>query len=305
MSALSAAPKKRLLVTGWSGFVAGSVIVQAQRDWEVHGVGRTDPPADTQGIHYHRLDLLEKKNVQELFAEIRPDAVVHAAAIADIDFCQQNQDIAFKINVESTNILSNLCGDIGSKFVFCSTDNVFDGRTGFYSETDDLNPVNFYGETKVLSEQIVNGFNARGVVARLALVIGLPVMGRGNSFLSGAIEKWKDGRTGEYPENEIRTPIDVVTLGKALVELAGNDIFGTIHLAGNTRLNRCQMAQDIAGELGYSTELIQSVNSNAIDGRAARPDDASLKNLKARRLLETPMLSLSEGLDLTMNYRAP
>ncbi len=202
-------------------------------------------------------------------------------------------------------LLSNSAKKIDSKFVFCSTDNVFDGKDRLYTEDSVPKPINFYGETKVRAEQIVCELNTQGVVARLSLVIGLPVIGRGNSFLSGAIEKWKNGRTGEYPDNEIRTPIDVITLGKSLLELAGNDFSGIMHLAGNTRINRCDMAQFIAKKMGYSSALINSVDSNGIDGRASRPNDVSLDNSKARDVLQTPMQSLEEGLRLTLSFRAP
>lgn len=298
-------PRKKLLVTGWSGFVAGSVIAQAQCDWQVHGVGRTQPLANTPNAKYHRMDLLEEAKVEKLFREISPDAVIHAAAIADIDFCQSNQEIAEKSNVRTVDTLNRLCLEMGSKFVFCSTDNVFDGENGSYSETDAPKAINFYAETKVRAEKIIQESETKSVIARLALVIGLPVIGRGNSFLSGAIEKWKKGRSAGYPDNETRTPIDVITLGKALIELAGNDLFGIVHLAGNSCLTRYEMARKIAEKLNCDPGLNYAVNSNEIDGRAPRPENASLDNSKARRLLNTPMLSLLDGLDSTLNYRAP
>jgi dTDP-4-dehydrorhamnose reductase len=102
------------------------------------------------------------------------------------------------------------------------------------------------------------------------------------------------------PENEIRTPVDVVTLGRALVELAGNDFTGILHLAGNTRLNRYEMAVHIAARLGFPRVLVKPTDSNAMSDRAPRPNDVSLDNSKAKRVLATPLLSLPEGLDLVL-----
>jgi dTDP-4-dehydrorhamnose reductase len=107
-----------------------------------------------------------------------------------------------------------------------------------------------------------------------------------------------------YPQNEIRTPIDVITLGAALTELAGNDYHGIIHLSGSTKLNRFDMANYVADILQFSQQtksLILGTNSNAIVGRAKRPNDASMINAKAKLVLKTPMLSLAEGLALTLN----
>src|SRR5262249_48354540 len=98
----------------------------------------------------------------------------------------------------------------------------------------------------------------------------------------------------------IRTPIDVITLGRALLELAANDLTGILHLAGNTRLNRYEMAIQIAERLGFPQDLVKPTNSNAMPNRAPRPNDASLNNSKAKHALRTPMLSLSEGLDLIL-----
>lgn len=294
--------KKKLLVTGFGGFVAGSVIAHAKKDWDVHTVDRIDIPEEQSGVKYYSLDLLDNEKLSKLFREINPDAVIHTAAMADIDFCEKNQDVAEKINVGITKSLASLCEEKGSKMIVCSTDSVFDGIKGMYTEEDSPNPINYYAETKVKAEEIVRILD-NGVVARLSLVMGLPVMGSGNSFLAKTIEKLKLGESVKFPVNEIRTPVDIITLGKSLVELSGNDFSGTMHLSSNTRINRFKMAQQIANKLGYSKDLIIATDSNAMKGRAPRPNDASLDNSLAKKKLDTPMRSLMEGLALTMNFK--
>lgn len=294
--------QKKLLITGAGGFVAGSVLTHAGKVWAVYAIDRIQFSDAPGNIHYHNLDLLDQNNLTKLFHQINPAAVIHTAALADIDFCQNNPALAGQINVGITQSLADLCAATGAKLILCSTDSVFDGRKGNYTETDLPNPVNFYAETKVKAEAIVSAL-PNGVVARLALVLGLPVLGSGNSFLAKTIDKLKRGEPVNFPENEIRTPIDIITLGKSLVELAGNDFTGTVHLAGNTRINRFEMARQIAEKSGYSKELIVAVNSNALAGRASRPNDASLDNRLAQKILNTPMRSLLEGLDLTLNFK--
>jgi dTDP-4-dehydrorhamnose reductase len=295
--------KKRLLVTGPGGFVAGSVIDQARQHMEVHGAGRSSPEDKAGQVRYHQLDVLNKSQWTALFNEIRPDGVIHAAAISDINYCQNNRDVAEKVNTEYTRILVDLCAASGAKMVFCSTDNVFDGAKGLYTEEDTPDPVNFYGETKLKSEQIVAGLGERGVIARLALVMGLPVMGRGNSFLATMTDKLKAGETMNFATNEIRSPIDVITLGRTLIELAENNFSGIIHLGGNSRLTRFDMARQITERLGFSPELINAVDSSVFKNRAPRPQDVSMANDRAKQVLKTPMLSLAEGLDLVMKYK--
>ena len=294
--------KQKLLVTGFGGFVAGSVIVQAKLDWDIHAVDRIDVPELQGDVKYYSMDLLNNEKLSKLFKEINPDAVIHTAAIADIDFCQNNQDIAEKVNVGITKALAELCRRNGAKMVVCSTDTVFDGTKGMYTEDDSPNGINFYAETKIKAEEFVKSLD-NGVVARLSLVMGLPVMGSGNSFLAKTIEKLKLGESVKFPANEVRTPVDIITLGSALVELAGNKFAGIMHLSGNTKINRYEMACRIAEKLEYSKDLIIATDSNEMEGRAPRPNDASLDNSLAKKELNTPMCSLLEGLELTMNYK--
>jgi dTDP-4-dehydrorhamnose reductase len=293
----------RLLITGLNGFVAGSIVAQARKTWEVHGVDITEAMGLPTNVHGHQLDLMDKDKVAALFHQISPNAVIHTAAMANIDVCENNKELAWKVNVEITETIAGLCQTKGIKMIVCSTDTVFDGEKGHYSETDLPAAVNHYAKTKIEAERIVLAASSKNVVARLSLVMGMPVMGKGNSFLAETIERLKRGEKVKFPENEIRTPIDVVTLGAALTELAGNDFGGIIHLSGNTRINRYEMAIHIAKTLGYDAGLVEGTNSNALAGRAPRPNDASMENGLAKSILKTPMLTLDEGLNLTLNFK--
>jgi dTDP-4-dehydrorhamnose reductase len=293
----------KLLVTGLNGFVAGSIIAQARKTWEIHGVDVTEPSGLPADIQSYRIDLLDTDLISDLFRKVKPDAVIHTAAIANIDVCENNKELAWKVNVGITENLAKLCKETGAKMVVCSTDSVFDGIKGYFTETDTPKAVNFYAETKVKAENIVLSSSEKNIVARLSLVMGLPVLGKGNSFLADTIDKLGRGEKVKFPENEIRTPIDVVTLGAALAELAGSNYGGIVHLSGNTRINRYDMAIHIAEKLGFNSNLIESTDSNSMPGRAPRPNDASMNNSLARNLLQTPMRTLTEGLDLTLNFK--
>jgi dTDP-4-dehydrorhamnose reductase len=293
----------KLLVTGFNGFVAGSILAQVPDDWEVHGIGRAEIPVNPGKINYHHVNLLDKDQLRNALHTIRPDAVIHTAAIANIDFCEYNQEAAEAINVVATKDLSAICKEINAKLIFCSTDAVFDGHKKNYTEEDITSAINYYASTKIRAEKIVLDSDKTNVVARLALVIGLPVMGKGNSFLAEMIEKLKKGESVKFPENEIRTPIDVLTLGAALIELAAREFSGIIHLAGNTRINRYDMGRLIARMTGFPEEKIIAINSGDLTGRAPRSNDVSLNNARAGNILKTPMLTLEEGLALTLSKK--
>lgn len=291
---------KRLLVTGYGGFVAGSIVHHARGNWEIHAFSLTESECAMEGFSCRRFDLRDKTRFRETFETVKPDVVIHTAALADIDYCQIHPEEAEAVNVGVVAFLARLCRDANARLIFCSTDTVFDGLKGWYTEEDAPNPINIYAETKVRAEQAVLKTLDRALVVRLSLVVGLPVMGAGNSFLAKMVASLESGEPMPFPKNEIRTPIDVITLGRAFVELAGNDLCGILHLAGNTRLNRYEMACHIAQRLGFSTDLVIPADSNAMAGRAKRPSDASLDNTKARKSLTTPMRTLHDALELIL-----
>jgi dTDP-4-dehydrorhamnose reductase len=294
----------KLLITGGGGFVAGSIIAQAAPEIELHALSRHRPEGLPGRVHFHTADITDFDAITELLNLIRPDAIIHTAAMANIDVCQKEPEQARLVNTDATKHLADQSVAVGAKLVFCSTDTVFEGTKGMYTEEDEPRGVNVYAETKIAAEQAVLAASKRHAVARLSLVMGLPVIGSGNSFLADLIRKLAQGQTMHYPFNEIRTPIDVITLGAALLELSGNDVSGIIHLAGNTRIDRYTMGGRIADYLNLPADqraLISGTDSNAIAGRARRPNDASMDNGRARRLLNTPMKSLEEGLQLVMH----
>src|SRR5258708_6228805 len=114
--------RKKLIVTGASGFVAGSVLAQAGDEWQVHAVSRGEPLARRDHFFWHVCDPLVPAHWTQLFHEVRPDAVIHTAALADIDFCQAHPDLARTVNVELTHRLAEICAAADCKFVLCSTD---------------------------------------------------------------------------------------------------------------------------------------------------------------------------------------
>lgn len=294
-------PKKRLLITGGSGFVAGALAHFARQDWEVHVQSRGAAPAPPEGVHWHVDTTLGTQTLEAL----EPHALIHAAAIADIDYCEARREEADAVNTRWTIALAERAAHTGGRFVFLSTDNVFDGAKGRYREDDPAEPVNYYGRTKRRAEEAVLALGANVAVARTAVVMGLPFSGAGNSFLARMLPQLERGEALGVPNQEIRSPIDVITLARALLELAAGAQTGILHLAGNDRLDRCTLVQRIAAAFGHDPALVRPNNPEHIPGRAPRPVDASLDNRNARAMLQTPMLGVAEGLALVRAHREP
>jgi dTDP-4-dehydrorhamnose reductase len=291
--------KPKLLVTGANGFVAGSVLTQAGLEWEVYALSRGPAPAGTGQLTWLTCDSLKRSELENTFRTIRPNVLIHTAAIADIDVSERNHELARAVNVDMTRTLMNLCAETGCRMVHCSTDTVFDGEHAPYREQDAPAPVNYYGQTKLEAERIVSSVGSNAVIARLAIVMGLPVLGSGNSFLARMIRTMREGGTIIVPGQEVRTPLDVITAGRALLELADNHT-GIFHLAGNERLDRMQMGRRIAARLNLDSSLLKPQDPSELAGRAPRPRDVSLDNSRAGHELKTPMRDFDDALSLVL-----
>ena len=295
---------KAVVITGGSGFVAGSMIRQVPGGCVAHVISRGEALVNADNVVWHQLDPTDEGALRACVDSIQPHAVVHTAAYAGIDFCQNNQEEADRVNSTLTKQVGQAAEAVGAKFVYCSTDNVFNGKRGKYEEEDEADPVNFYGDTKVAGEVHTQMLAVPWVIARVAIVMGLPMVGTGNSFLSLMIPKFAAGEQVGVPQEEIRTPVDVVTLGRQLWELAINEFTGVIHLSGDDNVNRTEMVRRIAAALGYSRDLVYANDPTDIPGRAARPVDVSLLNTKAHEVLENTPVDIAEGVRRIMEADA-
>jgi dTDP-4-dehydrorhamnose reductase len=287
----------KFAITGGGGFVAGSVIQQAGSKWDVHALSRKEPLSKRPGLIWHTLDLKQPSALRASLDVISPDVVIHAAAIPDIDFCEKNPALARAVNVGMTANITDWCTRNGCRLIYLSSDNVFDGDKGNYVEEDRPAPINEYARTKAAGETIVGGL-ADSVIARVALVMGFGLLGGGNSFLEKTVPMFREGKPIYVPPEEIRTPVDVITLGRALLELAESDFRGILHLAGNEVLDRVTLTRRLAERLGYSPDNVIPRSPTQIAGRASRPRDVSLNIAKARALLKTPLRDFDASVDL-------
>lgn len=293
----------RIVVTGASGFVAGSVLHFGSEQHEIHALTRSGPVANVPNVIWHTLAEANPAQINTCLSDIRPDAIIHCAAIANIDHCENNQDEAHAANVELTRILAEACNRQQARMVFVSTDNVYDGKSSPVRASDPTEPVNIYGATKVEAESVVRETLGNAVVARLALVMGFPIIGGGNSFLMRMIEQWEKGESVGVPDNEIRSPIDVVTAGRALIELATHDFCGTLLLGGVEGLNRIDLVRQVAGHFGYSSELVHPFDPTQLPGRADRPLSVIFDMGETRAILDTPIVDVAAACELVKPFR--
>jgi dTDP-4-dehydrorhamnose reductase len=296
---------KRFLVVGGSGFVGGNVARLASKKWGVAVIGsrpRTCPEAFT----YLTVDITKREELLAVLEEEKPDAVVNAAAVSNIDFAERNRELAWNVNVLGARNVAEGCSLTGAKYVFFSSDAVFSGAAGMYREGDEPDPVNFYGKTKAEAEKAVLSLHGDTAVIRVSLVLGYPVgypLAGGNAFYLPLEESLGKGAAVPQPMDEIRTPVDVITLAEASLELAENDFHGIIHVGSTGSVSRYELARLAARAMGYSPDLITPMAQEPGSGRAPRHKNGVICVELAGRILKTRMLGVEESVRRSVSER--
>ena len=284
---------KKLVIFGGGGFIGGNLAqVARQKGWEVYVIDsrpRLQP-------EWRRADISNRHSVDEVIRAISPDAVVNVAAIADIDQAEQDKELAHRVNVDGARYIAESCSSRGIRYVFFSSDAVFDGEGSRYSEDDEPAPVNYYGRTKMEAEKAVLEAYPRAVIVRISLVLGFPVA-EGNSLFANLLGKLKEKKDLAYPIDEIRTPVDVLTLSECVLELCESDFFGVIHIGATDSVSRYDLVRKLTGRFGYDEErIIPQTLPKVNPGRAPRHKNGILSVAKAESVLKTRLLSTEEGI---------
>jgi dTDP-4-dehydrorhamnose reductase len=264
--------RKKLLITGASGFLGWHLCKAAQLDWQVYGVVNRNP-FDCPGITVLLLDLTDEKALKNLMQDLRPDAVIHTAALSRPNDCQSNPDTSFAVNVQASLNLAQLCGALGVPCVFTSTDQVFDGLNPPYDETAPVSPVNLYGEHKRMAEEGMRERNPKTIICRMPLMFG--VVPHAPSFLQSFVSTLQAGQTLKLFADEIRTPISGQTAAQGIL-LALKHKPSCLHLGGTERISRYNFGKVLAKVLTCSEALLEACQQADVPMAAPRPIDVSL-----------------------------
>ncbi len=245
--------------------------------------------------NFVKFDVSNRELVSEAFSRVKPDVVVHAASVTDVDKCELNKELAWKVNVEGTKNIVQAAKTVSSFLIYISTDYVFNGQKGNYKESEKPDPINYYGLTKLEAEELVKT-EGEYFVARPSVIYGsTPAAGKVN-FALWLIETLSKDERVRIVTDQWNTPTLNSNLAEMTLEVVERRLTGTYHLCGATRLSRFDFAQQIAETFGLDKNLIDPVLSSKFTWPAKRPTDSSLDTLKAKQTLQNKPLSIGEAL---------
>lgn len=282
---------ERVLVTGAGGLIGSYLLERLNERYEnLFVVVHETLPKFGKRIY---LDLANLPNVRKELNSLKPTTIINLAAVTDVEYCEKNPIQADIINHRLPKELAQYCnennmnGSGGIFIIHISTDFVFDGKLGNYSEDSNPNPVNVYGKTKFLGDNAIRSIvqEQNWCIARFGSVFGLHP--RKKTFPIFAIEYLLSGQRIDAAIDQINSPSYVVNVCDMLDELVRDKHFGTFHVGGASRLSRYEQAKKIAEVLRADASLIDGKTSVGMNWVAKRPPDSSLCVNKARRFLSS------------------
>ncbi len=230
--------------------------------------------ADIHEVHalaHGRLDVSDQAAVVELMQAIRPSLVVHCAALTDVDACERDAERAFGVNAEGAGYVAAAAADVGAEIVAVSTDYVFDGEKGSYTESDPTNPIQEYGRAKLAGELRVREANPRHYIVRSAWIYGTG----GKNFLSRLPELAHSEEPVKAIADQRSSPTYAVDLAEAIEGLSGTQRYGTYHVTNDGSCSYAEFTAHAFEVLG--TGRVEAVSHVDVPRPAPRPADTSLK----------------------------
>ncbi len=277
----------KLLITGATGLLGSHILRAAKERWHpvstYHRTTRRQAQYFFGEIDHGRIDLGDYSETKAMMADVQPAAVIHTAAITDLDFCEQYPHDSLRINLHAATNLAALCGDMDIPFVSTSTDLVFDGANAPYAEDDPPAPINVYAEHKAFAEEGILAAYADAVVARLPLIVGYGSLGR-ETFFHKLVAAFRSGQEVTLFGDAVRTPVSAAVAADGLLQIAGSGfeddvnvaeidrVVGRLHLGGRDQISLFELGLLTLNILGLSEQLAVPVSVlDSYTGQLERP----------------------------------
>ena len=296
--------KKTILITGSNGLLGQKIIHQILDNTNYKliatslGENRIESRSD---FNYKSLDITSLPDVKIIFNEFKPDVVINTAAMTNVDACEDDKEGCDKLNITAVKNLIIACEFHNSHLIHLSTDFVFDGENGPYSENDKPNPLSYYGLSKFKAEELVkNSKLNKWSIARTIIVYGIVEnMSRSNVVL-WAKEALENKQQINVVDDQFRSPTFADDLAKGCIQIAETGSCGIYHLSGKDLMSIIELVQRVADFFKLDKSLINPIKSKTLNQAAKRPPKTGFILDKSRKDFSYTPRSFEEGLtDLT------
>lgn len=288
----------KILITGANGLLGQKLVNQLQEEKNIDllATSRGERRILLENVPYQRLDVENKQEVNELVGRFKPDVIIHTAALTQVDTCEQDREACWRANVTAVENIVKAAEDCQSFLIHLSTDFIFNGEAGPYSEEAEGKPVNFYGESKLASEEVVKNCRTPWAIVRTVLVYGIsPGLSRSNIIL-WVKEGLENGKPLQIVDDQVRSPTLAEDLAAGCILIAKKKAKGIWHISGKDILTPYDMAIKTADFFQLDKSLINKTDSSKFTQPAKRPPKTGLIINKAIEKLGYNPRSFEEGI---------
>ena len=267
----------------------------AEAGWDTWAT-YTAHSVELPGCRMVQLDIRDASAVSALVAEVRPDVLIHTAAIAKPDVCEQHKGDAFAINVRGTCNVIAAAEEVGAHLVHVSTDLVFNGGRNPFKPDDPLCPANYYGLTKAAAEAAVYASRLNWAIVRTTVIYGPRKFPFLESFSDKVVESLRNGEPIMAFTDQRRCPIPAWNLADVLLEIAERRLTGIYHAVCPDSSTRYEFARKIAEVFGLDKRLVKPMSMDEVEVIAHRPKTLVLDVGSTADALDTRLLTFEEGI---------
>jgi dTDP-4-dehydrorhamnose reductase len=291
----------KVLITGANGLLGQHLVKMLieSTDYKITATGKgvSRLPVDSSNRYkYVSLDITDGVEVNTFIAQNDPDIIIHTAAITQVDDCEKDPVHCWNTNVTATRFLMGAAEMIDAKFIYISTDFVFDGEAGPYIESDIPAPVNYYGSSKLGAEKSVIEAKLSWCIIRTVLVYGNILVGNRNNMVSWVQNNLSQGKSIQVVSDQLRTPTYVEDLAKGILLVIQKKAIGIYHISGDELMSPYEMALATAEYLHLDKNLIEKVDAAIFKQAGKRPEKTGFVIDKAKNELGFKPLTFREGL---------
>ncbi len=289
---------KRILITGANGLLGQKCVALMQSKYHVYGCDLHEAAfSRVAKTDYFQLDITRREGVKKAVMEIYPECIINAAAYTDVDGCETQRELCWKVNVDGVHNLIHAAEKVNAKIIHVSTDYVFDGKKGPYQETDTPSPLGYYGKSKLASENALLQSDLEFAILRTMILYGVGYHTRPN-FVLWLIQKLSNKEPVTIVNDQYGNPTIAEDLARAIDRVIELEKFDLFHVAGSEYIDRYGFAVRVAEYFKLDATLIKPISTDQLKQSAPRPLRSGFILEKMKNRLEMETMNISDSLKI-------
>ncbi len=285
---------KRVLVIGSNGMLGQTLVNLCTNNNYTILAASNEETSYINNLMYIKIDISDENQVADLIINTKPEYIINTAAYTNVDKSETEKEVAESINVKGVGYLAKYANQVSSQLIHISSDYVFDGNNGPYTETDVPNPIGYYGLTKLLGEEIITQNTENYTIIRTNVLYGATKYGRPD-FVKWVINSLNDKKKINIVTDQINNPTYLKDLSGAIISIIEKNITGLFNIGGKTFLSRYEFTLKIADYFGLDKELITPILTEELKQPAARPLKSGLITEKANKVFNYNPIEIDES----------